>query len=253
MSVPDIPADDARPPGIPDIPAADAGPLGAAGRVLVSDSDRARFADVIGDAYAEGRLDHDEYQARLTSAMSARTAADLVPVVDGLPPGTVAAALAPLIGMSMPVPEQRADPARAAGWLAPPGLDSSSSSVVAIFGGATRSGEWIVPSQLTAFAMFGGVELDLRQVTFAQAESEILAVAVMGGVEITVPEGITVQVDGVGIFGGFDQKAEGPGQPGAPVLRIKGAAFFGGVEVKRKPPKRRRGIEGDRRPGLPER
>jgi hypothetical protein len=98
--------------------------------------------------------------------------------------------------------------------------------------------------------MFGGVELDLTRSTFAQAESEIIAVAVMGGVEITVPEGLTVHVDGVGIFGGFDQKAEGPGQPGAPVLRIKGAALFGGVEVKRKP--RRKSVGGSDRPQLPE-
>ena len=88
--------------------------------------------------------------------------------------------------------------------------------MVAIFGGASRKGEWVVPAQLTAFAMFGGVELDLSSVTFAQAEAEIIAVAVMGGVEITVPEGLTVHVDGIGIFGGFDQKAEGPGEPGAP-------------------------------------
>ena len=112
---------------------------------------------------------------------------------------------------------------------------------MAIFGGASRKGEWVVPEQLTAFAMFGGVELDLTQASFARAVSEIIAVAVMGGVEITVPEGLTVQVDGVGIFGGFDQKAEGPGEPGSPVLRIKGAALFGGVEVKRKPRKKGRG------------
>jgi hypothetical protein len=70
----------------------------------------------------------------------------------------------------------------------------------------------------------------------------------MGGVEITVPEGLTVQVDGIGIFGGFDQKAEGPGEPGAPVLRIKGAALFGGVEIKRKP--RKRSVGGGSRPEL---
>ena len=53
----------------------------------------------------------------------------------------------------------------------------------------------------------------------------------------------------MGIFGGFDQKAEGPGQPGAPVLRIKGAALFGGVEVKRKP--RKKSVGGTDRPQLP--
>ena len=69
------------PPGSAD------GPLGAAGRVLVSDADRARMADVIGDAYAEGRLNRDEYEERLTATLGARTAADLVPVLDGLPAG----------------------------------------------------------------------------------------------------------------------------------------------------------------------
>jgi hypothetical protein len=99
---------------------------------------------------------------------------------------------------------------------------------------------------MTAFAMFGGVELDLRSATFAGGEAEIVAVAVMGGIDITVPEGLTVQVDGMGIFGGFDQRAEGPGGPGSPVLRIKGAALFGGVDVKRKP--RRKGVAGGSQP-----
>ncbi len=237
MSVPDLP------PGSPD-------PLGAAAKVLISDADRARIAEVIGDAYAEGRLTHEEYQERLTTTLGARTAADLVPALDGLPPATVSTALAPLIGMSLPVPVpgQDVDPTR--GWYPERGVESSGSSVVAVFGGATRKGEWVMPTQLTAFAMFGGVELDLTRVTFAAAECEITAVAIFGGVDITVPEGLAVHVEGVGIFGGFDQSAEGPGRPGAPVLRIKGAAIFGGVDVKR--PKRRKLKGGSQRPQLPE-
>lgn len=236
---------------LPEVPPADDGPLGAAGRILVSDADRARFADVIGDAYAEGRLTPDEYEVRLTTTMAARTAADLVPVVEGLPPASVVAAMSPLTGMGVGIPEPAGVPSADPGWRPPAGFETSSSSVIAVFGGASRKGEWVVPAQLTAFAMFGGVELDLTRVTFAQAESEIVAVAVFGGIEITVPEGLTVHVDGVGIFGGFDQKAEGPGQAGAPVVRIKGAALFGGVEVKRKPRKSGRGITGPGRPQLP--
>ena len=239
MSVPDIP------------PSGDVeGPLGAAARVLISDADRGRFADVIGDAFAEGRLTREEYEERLSVTMSARTVADLVPVLEGLPPAVAATALAPLVDIASAAPAPAQSPATTSAWWPGEGALTSSSSVVAIFGGATRKGEWIVPAQLTAFAMFGGVELDLTRVTFAQAESEITAVAVMGGVEITVPEGLTVHVDGVGIFGGFDQKAEGPGEPGAPVLRIKGAALFGGVEVKRKQ-RKRRGLGGGSAPELP--
>ncbi len=226
---------------LPEVPGND-----AAARVLVSDADRGRFADVIGDAFAEGRLTRDEYEERLSVAMAARTVGDLVPVLEGLPPATQAAALAPLVGLhDLPAPTQGQAPATAH-WFPPEGTESSSSAVVAIFGGATRKGEWVVPAQLTAFALFGGVELDLRSATFAGGEAEIIAVAVMGGIDITVPEGLTVQVDGMGIFGGFDQRAEGPGRPGAPVLRIKGAALFGGVDVKRKP--RRTGVSGGHGP-----
>jgi hypothetical protein len=225
---------------VPDLPPSGdvEGPLGAAARILISDADRSRFADVIGDAFAEGRLTRDEYEDRLSVTLSARTVADLIPVLEGLPPAIAADALAPLVPVVTPAPAQQSV---SAAWFPGETGTASSSSVVAIFGGATRKGEWVVPSQLTAFALFGGVELDLTKVTFAQAESEIVAVAVMGGVEITVPEGLTVQVEGVGIFGGFDQAAEGPGEPDAPLLRIKGAALFGGVDVKRKPRKRRLG------------
>lgn len=239
---------------LPDVPAGGepASPWAAAAKVLVSDADRGRFADVIGNAFAEGRLTQDEYEDRLSATMQARTVGDLVPVLEGLPPAVQASALAPLTGMAMPAPTAASTAGPVANtsspWFPPAGSTESSSSVVAVFGGATRKGEWIVPGQLTAFALFGGVELDLTRATFAHADTEIQAVAVFGGVEITVPEGLTVQVDGIGIFGGFDQRAEGPGEAGSPVLRIKGVAFFGGVDVKRKKGKRRLGT--DRRPEL---
>lgn len=140
---------------VPDVPRGGdlEGPLGAAARVLVSDADRNRFADVIGDAFAEGRLTRDEYEDRLTVTMGARTVADLVPVLEGLPPAVAAAALAPLTGVA--VPAAPATGGATTPWLSPSATSGSSSTVVAIFGGATRKGEWVVPAQLTAFAMFG--------------------------------------------------------------------------------------------------
>ena len=113
---------------VPDIPSGGQvdGPLGAAARILISDADRGRFADVIGNAFAEGRLTRDEYEERLSTTMSARTVADLVPVLEGLPPAQSAAALAPLVGMGAVVPA--AGPAgdvvqRA--WQAPSGATPS--------------------------------------------------------------------------------------------------------------------------------
>ena len=118
------------------------------------------------------------------------TLSDLLPVVEGLPPrpplrpGATDADRA----NGVPGPGGRREPPATDGWYRL-GDSLPASSAVAIFGGATRKGEWVVPEQLTAFALFGGVELDLTEASFAGPEAEFTAIAVMGGVDITVPEG----------------------------------------------------------------
>jgi len=82
----------------------------------------------------------------------------------------------------------------------------------------------------------GGIELDLREAQFSEPEVTIHAYTVMGGIEITVPEDIDVDVSGIAFMGGFDHNASGPGVPGAPRLRVIGFALMGGVDVRRKPP-----------------
>jgi hypothetical protein len=77
-----------------------------------ADADRDRVAGILGTAYSEGRLSKDEYDARLDSAMSARTFADLHSLVTDLPaaraamavPATETAAVSPVAttnGMAM--------------------------------------------------------------------------------------------------------------------------------------------------------
>lgn len=46
-----------------------------------SDSDRAIAADLLGDAFAAGRLDHEEYDDRLTAAMNARQIGEFLPLL----------------------------------------------------------------------------------------------------------------------------------------------------------------------------
>ena len=55
------------------------------GKMRAADADRDRVAGILGTAYSEGRLSRDEYDARLDSAMSARTFGDLDPLVTDLP------------------------------------------------------------------------------------------------------------------------------------------------------------------------
>jgi hypothetical protein len=109
------------------------------------------------------------------------------------------------------------------------------STSVACMSGAQRKGPWLVPPAYTAVAVMGGVELDLRHARFTTTEVTIRAFCLMGGVSITVPEDMTVDVSGMGFMGGFDHKASGPGAPGAPHLRVVGFAMMGGVDVKRRP------------------
>src|SRR5512142_2208731 len=55
------------------------------GKMRAADADRDRVAGILGTAYSEGRLSRQEYDARLDSALSARTYAGLAHLVADLP------------------------------------------------------------------------------------------------------------------------------------------------------------------------
>jgi hypothetical protein len=58
---------------------------GGRGQMRAADADRDRAVSFLATAFTEGRLGKDEYDARLESALSARTYADLDQVVTDLP------------------------------------------------------------------------------------------------------------------------------------------------------------------------
>lgn len=104
-----------------------------------------------------------------------------------------------------------------------------------VFGGGER--------QVTAkdfrgarlFAVFGGYEVDLTRADMEGSEAYIEANAVFGGGEIRVPTSWKVVVQGMGVFGGYDDKSQYvQPDPAAPskTLYVRGVAVFGGVEVK---------------------
>jgi hypothetical protein len=181
----------------------------------ISDTDRDRTAEVLREAHAHGRITVDELDERLTSVYSAKTYADLVPITRDLPAVKDAAA-----------PPQNVRSSRIGGM---PRFRMSP----AILGGASRDGAWVVPPEYKAIATLGGIKLDMSDSTFAEPETVIRAYAVLGGMEITVPADAEVDVGAVGIMGGVDHGAEGPGAPGGPRIRIVGVAVMGGIEVKR--------------------
>lgn len=82
-------------------------------------------------------------------------------------------------------------------------------------------------------AIFGGATLDLRQ-THIDGDASVDALALFGGVDVVVPEGWRVAIEGTPIFGGFEDKTENEGElpADAPVLNVHATAIFGGVDVK---------------------
>ncbi|MCY0934744.1 DUF1707 SHOCT-like domain-containing protein [Streptomyces sp. H34-S4] len=216
------------------------GPLPA---LRASDADRERVVDRLRDAVAEGRLDMDEFEERLDAAYRSRTYAELEPLTRDLPAlgatAPLAAAPAAAVGLTKAVPagSDAAWPARIVGGG---GAAGGPAMAVAVMSGFQRKGNWTVPARFHAVAFWGGGEIDLREANFAQREVVINCVAIMGGIQITVPPGVEVDVRGIGVMGGFDQRdSPGPVEPGAPRVVVTGLAFWGGVEVKVKPPKQR--------------
>nr|WP_202451164.1 DUF1707 domain-containing protein [Streptomyces sp. SID4948] len=184
-----------------------------------SDADRDRIADILRDALAEGRLDAAEHSERIDKVYAAKTIGQLEPLVRDLPVGRSAA----------PAPA----PAAPRGY--DPGQGGENPNLVGILGGAERKGRWRVGNRITAVAILGGVEIDLTEATFTAPELVIHCTAVMGGVSIKLPENVTLRGGSVvGIMGGSDINAFEAPDPGAPVVRVDGLAFWGGVEAKAK-------------------
>ena len=193
-------------------------------RLRASDADRDRAASVLNEALAEGRLTAEEHSERLDSIYAAKTHADLVPLLDDLPAPSGAAAAVPAPGTAVE-------------------RSYHGGPIIAIFGGAVRKGRWRVPPTTTVVTVFGGADLDLRDAILPGPEITIRAVSVFGGMSITVPPEMRVVDSGVAVFGGRDVASETPESesPGSPVLRIHGACVFGGISVRHKQRKNKRG------------
>lgn len=83
----------------------------------------------------------------------------------------------------------------------------------------------------SATAVFGGVEVDLTGATIDEV-AVLDAVALFGGIDVEVPPGWRVVVDGPVVFGGHESHVPPPTQDGAPTLHVRGTAIFGGIDVK---------------------
>jgi hypothetical protein len=104
------------------------------GHLRASHADRERAIDVLKAAFAEGRLDQDEYTDRVGQAQASRTYADLGALIADLPVGpfgTLAPAPSPVAG---PLPPP-AVPAPPAGLRLPPRASMTPLVIAALIAG----------------------------------------------------------------------------------------------------------------------
>ena len=199
-------------------------------RLRASDADRDAAAAVINNALGEGRLTAEEHSDRLDAIYTAKTHADLVPLLQDLPQPRGAMPVrrtAPGTDVDLPAGPRRAG------------------RIVAIFSGASRKGAWHAEPVINVLTVFGGAEIDFRDAVMPGKEVVLHATTVLGGVEVTVPPEMRVVDNGIAILGGRDiaGNADESARPDAPVLRIEGTCVLGGVEVKRRSRKSFKALE----------
>ncbi len=208
-------------------------PGGSAGPRL-SDKDRERMIEVLQRSCGDGRLTLDEFSTRVEQAYQAVSLRDVPPLLGDLPHpfGPEFAGL--LDGVTHLAPAPVPEPS--------PGTDidadrTATRWTVSIMGGSQRRGRWRLRQKTNAVAVMGGCQLDMRNAAVEGPSVVINAVAVMGGIEIIVPEGIEVELGGIAIMGAKDARRLKvvPAIPGSPVLRVRAFAFWGGVTVRSKP------------------
>jgi class 3 adenylate cyclase len=197
------------------------------GDLRVSDAERQVVVDRLGRAVGDGLITLDEFADSAGQAYAAVTRAQLEEVTRDLRLPVVA-----------PIPE--------APGVAPPTGETPDAGaapkrrwVVAIMGGEDRRGKWRLGRRTGAFALMGGVDLDLRDAVLDGDDIEITAWAIMGGVDVVVPEGIAVECSGFMLMGGRSNRIKDvPPVPGSPVIRVRGYGMWGGISVRSKPPRR---------------
>ncbi len=162
--------------------------------ILASDAERERSIALLRDAVGEGRLTLEEFTDRVGLAHGARTDLELADLTRDLPAGR-----APADPPATAAEEHRA-----------------------LCSHLVRGGPWSPAPRSLWRAIFGTIDLDLRQARLAGPETTLEIYNLFSTVTVIVPEGVEVVVRGGGAFA--SQKIDPPERPpivGAPRLTIE--------------------------------
>lgn len=185
--------------------------------IRVSDQDRDAVAQRLQQAFAERRLDDDEFDQRMRAALTARTSTDLDRLTSDLPAVAAPGSVAPAV------------PGKAPGrWM------------LAYKNSIRRGGRWRVPERFTSVVYKGDGWLDLRAAELTAPVTTVVAVAYKSRIDILVPPGVRVEMDGFGVSKGWsaEEETEIRLPHDAPTVHVRGFAYKGTIKTRTKPRER---------------
>ncbi len=185
-----------------------------------SDGDRDLVANVLGTAFAEGRITFEEHDERLSKVYAARTFGELDALTEDLVvPGSPAA----LSAGHHAVPDRRfVASAPAAG----PVLRDSTTVLSTLRPGSPLH----VPTRANLVVILGEARIDLVNATFASETVHINLNVFMGEVRIRVPDGVQVVGSINNIMGEYTARNL-PQGPAHVRVELGGSTVMGEVKV----------------------
>lgn len=179
------------------------------GEIRASDAEREGIATRLNEAVGDGQLTLEEFSQRVDAAYAAKTRGELDVIVADLPAVVAAPATHPDAPAARPQ------------WS------------VSLIGGTRRRGRWRVPARTVSVSIIGGTDLDLREAELTTSEVQLTMVSVIGGVDLKVPRGVRVVVEGFSLIGGRSIRVdESAVHASAPTVRIRAFSVIGGVSVR---------------------
>jgi len=182
---------------------------------------RERVIAALQEHFAHDVLDVEDFERRVTLAHQSESPAAIGALLDDPPP----------LASAAPAPRPATD-------LVPAAEVRPTQTVYGLMSSTERRGAWRVPRSLRVRGTMSSIVLDFRDARLPAGPVDVELRAVMSSIEIIVPPGLSVETEGSAIMGSFEHIDRAPPTPDpeAPLLRVRGLAFMGSVEIRMRLP-----------------
>lgn len=160
--------------------------------------------------FAKNHLEFDEFEQRVTIALSTQSKAELASLTADLPARE-----------DTKKPNREVDLA----------VYRDTQPILSILSETKRTGIWVPPKHLRVTTVLSETELDFRDVQLQHNVTYISLGCCLGEVKIIVPPGINVVSQVRCVLGSVENKSRGKMQPDAPTLVFEGKVILGQATI----------------------